>query len=108
VTGELVFCVADKSKCKDAKNGGICIMAKDGTLIQDMIDSCQKGGGAGAAIFGGNNNTGYDSWSTVQQVDDFPAVAIKNQFGNKLMWKLGESVSIGNYGNTPSSIHTPL
>jgi subtilisin family serine protease len=98
MTGELVFCEADALRCKDAKNGGICIMAKDGTSIQDMIDSCRQGGGTGAVIFGADSNAGYDSWS-VQQVDDFRAVAIKNEFGNELMGKLGESVSIGDYGN---------
>jgi subtilisin family serine protease len=72
-------------------------MIKDETSIQDMLESCEAGGGAGAVIFDANTNRGIDSWS-VRQIN-IPAVAVRLGLGSELMQKIGETVTIGDLGN---------
>jgi hypothetical protein len=93
-TGKLVYCEADDSKCKNAKDGAICIMSRDGTSIQDMLASCVNGGGASTVIFDAKSNN-FDSWSAVDSEIGIPAVAVKEDFGVELMARLGETVTSG-------------
>jgi serine protease len=92
-TGKLVYCDVDDKQCVNANNGGICLMTKDGTSIQDMLESCQNGGGTGAVIFDANSNSDISSWSA--QGITIPAVAVKTDSGSQLVEKLGNTVTIG-------------
>jgi serine protease len=96
-TGDLVLCEENTEKCKNAKNGGICLMVRDGTSIQDLLESCENSGGAGAIIFDANGDDSIEDWS-VEEVC-IPAVAAKQEYGTELLPKLGETVTIGDSGD---------
>jgi serine protease len=99
-TSELVYCDVDDSKCKNAKKGGICLMTKDGTSIQDMLESCQQGGGTGAVIFHANSDSDITNWSVAQGTITIPAVAVKRSIGSQLMLEtIGDTVTIGDADN---------
>jgi serine protease len=97
-TGDLVLCEENNNKCTNAKNGGICLMVRDGaTSIQDLLESCENSGGAGAVIFDANSDDSIEDWSVEEA--SFPAVAVKQEYGTGLLLKLGDTVTIGDSGD---------
>jgi serine protease len=98
VSGELVDCDADDNQCNRASNGKICIFAKDGTSVADMIESCEQGGGAGAIIFAADGSD-MASWSASDRGIGIPAFAVSRAHGQEIHIHEGEDVTIGDVGN---------
>lgn len=94
VRGTLVNCGPGNRVCNEAA-GGICLMVRDATSLEQMISNCQAGGGNGVVIFDavqGSNRMRYQNWRGDASI---PAVGVQHLAGLELLEQVNSFVELG-------------
>jgi len=94
ISGMLVNCGPGNYICS-AANGEICLMVRDETSLETMVENCENGGGVGAVIFDavqGSNRVRYQNWRANSNI---PAVGVQHLAGVELLENINTWVYIG-------------
>ena len=94
IGGILINCGPGNYQCSEA-SGAICLMVRDETDLETMIENCENGGGIGAVIFDAADESSqvmYQDWNANSNI---PAVGVEHVDGINLLAKQDTEVYLG-------------